>query len=339
MEEKIFELIEGAKKTISLGLLDTNYTDKSDPILSHYIAFLKVGIEVGLITESNIELYKIDRVVFNEKSNAYADWCFNILTLAPRFFLERSEQEQRNVIFHELIHSVMDILIKSNKFSQNFKNFCYHTNQVEGYVTSEKIQKYNSIIELGNYYQNNPFSLIGDSITFFNEVTTQSLAEILTAKSYGQSRGEYKKFDSKILTNESILKSNFATYQEYQQPFHYFLRTVNGLGAIENDDDLFIEYFKLLYNGTIWQQIIGTYTEKNNLQDLFEFLSMLAILLKTKESSMGINVVYGGNKDELTKLINYICVKMNEMRDVSETKQYPFIEYMPIPTKRVSLSF
>ena len=54
---------------------------------------------------------------------------------------------------------------------------------------------------------------------------------------------------------------------------------------------------------------------------------------------MGINVVYGGNKDELTKLINYICVKMNEMRDVSETKQYPFIEYMPIPTKRVSLSF
>lgn len=341
MEDKVMKLIASAKDNLNSALLNTKYVDKSDSILSHYIEFFKIGIEVGLINEKNIDMYEIKEVVFNEKGNAYAAWSLNTLILQPRFFIERNEQEQRNTIFHELIHSLMEKLINNNEFSSNFKKFCYHTNQSEGYVTSERIQKYNSMIELElvNHFQNNPFDLIGYSIIFINEATTNNLAEILTARSYGQTRGEYKNFDSKILTNGSILKSNFDSYQEYQQPFNYFLRTINGLGNINNDEELFIEYFKMLWNGTIWQHIIGTYTEKNNHQELFEFLSTMAVLLLAKQSSMGINVVYSGNKDELTQLINYTCVKMNEMRDDSETKQYPFIKFMDIPTKRVSLSF
>lgn len=339
MEDKIMELIESAKEKFNSALLNTEYADKSDSILSHYIAFLKVGIEVGLITENDIELYRINRIIFNEKSNAYAAWNSNTLTLAPRFFIERNEQEQRNVVFHELIHSLMEKLIRNNNFVNNFRNFCYQVNQDRGYLSKEGIQKYESVIEITNYYKENPFNLICGSITFFNETTTQNLAEILTVRSYNQNRSEYKNFDSKILTDASILKSNFDTYQEYQQPFNCFLRTINGLGKIDNDDELFIEYFKMLWNGTIWQQIIGTYEEKNNLQELFEILSAMSVLLMAKESSMGINVVYSGNKDELTQLINSICVKMNELRDNNEIKQYPFIEYMPIPIRRASLSF
>ena len=64
MEDKIMELIESAKDKFNSALLNSNYTDKSDSILSHYIAFLKVGIEVGLITENDIELYRINRIVF-----------------------------------------------------------------------------------------------------------------------------------------------------------------------------------------------------------------------------------------------------------------------------------
>ena len=347
MEDKVMKLIARAKDNLNIALLNTKYADKSDSILSHYIAFLKVGIEVGLIDEKNIDIYEIKKVVFYEKGNAYASWIGNILTLEPRFFIERNEQEQRNVIFHELIHSLMEKLIYFNEFYDNFKNFCDRTNQSEGYVTSETIEKYinmfdKTLIQSGKVseWQSTPSFLYFSSRIFFNEATTQNLAEILTLRSYGQIRGEYKTFDSKILTDASILQSNFVTYQEYQQPFNYFLRTINGLGKIDNDEELFIEYFKMLWNGTIWQQIIGTYIEKNNLQELFEILSTMTVLLEAKKSSMGINVVYSGNKDELTQLINSICVKMNELRDNNEIKQYPFIEYMPIPsTRRASSSF
>ena len=346
MEDKVMKLIERAKDNLNSALLNTMYADKSDSILSHYIEFLKTGISVGLINEKNIDVYEIKEVVFNEKGNAYARWSLNTLILEPRFFIERNEQGQRITIFHELIHSLMEKLIVNNEFCSNFKNFCYHTNQSEGYVTSGTIEKYmnmfdKTLIQLGHisHWQSTPLNLTSLSITFFNEATTHNLAEILTARSYNQKRGEYKNFDSKILTDASILKSNFDTYQEYQQPFNYFLRTINGLGKFDNDEELFIEYFKMLWNGTIWQQIIGTYAEKNNLKELFEILNAMAVLLRAKESSMGINVVYSGNKDELTQLINSICVKMNELRDNNEIKQYPFIEYMPIPTRRASLSF
>lgn len=326
MENKIIELRNNAKEKLQIALNDTTYLNKKEEILSDYMEFLKIGIVSNLINEKNIDIYSIEKIVYNEKGNAYASWRNKELTLQPRFFLERNREEQRNVIFHELIHALMDELILSNNNANNFINFCFN---IDDYLTKEELDiillKFKDIIELNN--NNLSRDLACEINWFINESTTQNLAEILTAKSFNKTREEYAKFESKILTDSSILKSNFATYPEFQQVFNYFLRTINGLGTIENDEELFLEYFKLLQSGTIWQQIIGTYFEKNKIPDLFEFFMTMSVLKRVKDSSMGINVNYNGDKEKLTQLINSLCIKMNELRNNDELKEYPYVEF------------
>lgn len=335
IENEIIRLRECAKDNLHKGLNNTIYSDKADSILSDYLEFLKIGISFGLVNLENINMYVIKKVTFNEKGNAYALWCQGTLTIYPRFFLERNREEQRNVLFHELIHSLMEGLIVINDYVANFSNFCA---KIRDYLNQDEInfifEKYKGIIELSNYYINKPSNLACEVKIFINESTTQNLAEILTAKSLGKTREKYKKFDSKILTDDTMLQSNFVTYPEYQQVFNSFFRTINGLGTIESDEKLFLTYFKMLKSGTIWQQIIGTYFEKNKLPDLFEFLMTLSVLKMVKESSMGINVVYNGDKNKLTQLVNSMLIKMNQLRNTDELKNYPFVEFPnPEPIK------
>lgn len=332
IENKVIELIKTAEENLRKGLNNTKYYDKIEEILSYYIEFLKTGIAFGIINNDNINIYTITEVVYNEKSNAYARWSrferYGTLTLAPRFFLERNSEEQKNIIFHELIHSLMVNLIKESCFFHNFSNFCV---KIKDYLTQKDIdsilEKFKGIIELSNHYIDKPGNLVSEIGGFINEATTQNLAEILVAKSLNKPRNEYKKFESKILTDESILVSNFATYPEYQYVFNSFLRTINGLGTIENDEILFLEYFKMLQNETIWQQIIGAYFEKEKNFELFEFMMTMVVLKKVKEKSMGINVEYTGDKTKFTYLINSLCVKMNQLRNTDEIKNYPYVEF------------
>lgn len=337
IESEIIRFRECAKDNLHKGLNNTIYSDKAESILSDYLEFLKIGIVFGLITLENINMYTIKEVVFNEKGNAYASWCLGTLTIQPRFFLERNREEQRNVLFHELIHSLMEGLIVINDYATNFSNFCA---KIGDYLNQDEInfifEKYKGIIELSNYYINKPSNLACEVKNFINESTTQNLAEILTAKSLGKTREKYKKFDSKIFTDDIMLQSNFATYPEYQQVFNSFLRTINGLGTIENDEELFLEYFKMLQSGSIWQQIIGTYFEKNKIPDLFEFLMTLSVLKKAKESSMGIKVVYNGDKNKLTQLVNSMFIKMNQLRNIDEPQNYPFVEFPKPESIRIS---
>lgn len=340
IESEIIRLRECAKDNLHKGLNNTIYSDKAESILSDYLEFLKIGIAFGLINLENINMYTIKEVIFNEKGNAYASWCIGTLIIQPRFFLERNREEQRNVLFHELIHSLMESLIVTNDYAANFSNFCA---KMGDYLNQDEInfifEKYKGIIELSNYYTNKPSNLACEVNAFINESTTQNLAEILTSRSLGKTRERYKKFDSKILTDDTILQSNFATYPEYQQVFNSFLRTINGLGIIESDEELFLEYFKMLESGTIWQQIIGTYFEKNKLPDLFEFLMTLSVFKMVKESSMGINVVYNGDKNKLTQLVNSMFIKMNQLRNNDELKNYPFVEFPKPEPESIKFSF
>lgn len=335
IESEIIRLREIAKDNLQKGLNNTIYFDKIESILSDYLEFLKVGVAYGLINLENINIYNIKEVVFLEKGNAYARWNSGKLILEPRFFLERNREEQRNVLFHELIHSLMEGLIKINDYSRNFLYFC---DKIGEYLTQDEInfifEKYKGIIELKNTCK--PSDLACEAVVFINEATTQNLAEILANKSLGKTPEKYKKFDSKILTDDTILQSNFVTYPEYQQVFNYFLRTINGLGNIESDEKLFLEYFKMLKSGTIWQQIIGTYSEGNNLFYLFEFLITLCVFKQVKESSMGINVVYTGDKNKLTQLVNQMCIKMNQLRNKDELKNYPFVKF-PTPAPKTAI--
>ena len=327
-QEKIIELRTAAKENLEKGLKDTPYENEVDSILKDYLEFLKVGISFGLINLDNINMYEIKEAKYIENGNAYASWVMGNLTIQPRFFIERNSEERRNVLFHELIHSLMEKLINYNVYADNFTNLCLNMSDYLDQKDIDSIlEKFDDIMPLSIYEKKHPSSLASLSKIFINEATTQSLAEILTSISLNKSREGYKKVESKLFTEDTILQSNFATYPEYQQIFLSFLRTINGLGTIENDDKLFLEYFTRLENGTIWQQIVGTYSEKNKMPELFETLMTLTFLKNAKESSMGINVSFSGDKNKMTKLINDLITKLNQSRNLDEPKNYPYVEY------------
>ena len=240
-----------------------------------------------------------------------------------------------------MIHSLLDQLL-SSKQCVNFGNFLNKVNDIlDKERISEILNNYQGLVS-DNFLDSklkNIFNLVSLEISrFLNEATTQNLAEILTSKSLKKSRDDYQKFESKIFTTEILLTSNFCTYPEYQQVFNAFLRTINGLGNIDNDEELFSRYFEMLKSGVIWQQIIGTYSEKNKLSELFEFLMTMSILLTAKESSMGIGVEYEGDKNKLTQLINSLYNKMIELRNEDEIINYPYIEYEKPEAKKIKIT-
>ena len=341
LDSKVNRLIEIAKEKIECGLRNTEYSNMFKKILIDYIDFLKVGIELGLINNENINLYEINECVYRPDGNAYAAWRCHSLFIDPRFFIEINEDEQKNVIFHELIHSLLDQLL-SSKQCVNFGNFLNKVNDIlDKERISEILNNYQGLVS-DNFLDSklkNIFNLVSLEISrFLNEATTQNLAEILTSKSLKKSRDDYQKFESKIFTTEILLTSNFCTYPEYQQVFNAFLRTINGLGNIDNDEELFSRYFEMLKSGVIWQQIIGTYSEKNKLSELFEFLMTMSILLTAKESSMGIGVEYEGDKNKPTQLINSLYNKMIELRNEDEIINYPYIEYEKPEAKKIKIT-
>ena len=114
MELKIEEMIIVAKNKISDALKQTEYSSYINEIVEDYAIFIRVCIENGLIkNESELELFRINDVKYFE-GNAYASWIWHKLTLQKRFFVERTKEERRNVLFHELIHSLMEQLFDND---------------------------------------------------------------------------------------------------------------------------------------------------------------------------------------------------------------------------------
>ena len=62
-----------------------------------------------VLNEKELSLFEINEVKYFD-GNAYASWLLHSLTLQKRFFVERTKEERRNVLFHELIHSLMEQL-------------------------------------------------------------------------------------------------------------------------------------------------------------------------------------------------------------------------------------
>ena len=339
MELKIEEMIIRAKNKISAALEQTEYSSYIGEIVEDYVVFIKVCIEKGLINNvSELELFKIDDVEYFE-GNAYASWLWHKLTLQKRFFVERTKEERRNVLFHELIHSLMEQLFAiDNLYYKNFLNYIKRLDEVLSLEQFDKIrEKYIDIFN-GKYYEKNS-NLVCDAMQTFNEVTTQYLAELLTNYSYGTKKKNNSVFESKIMIPNEHFKSFFVTYPEYEQLFLNFLRTLNGFGSIEDNDELFHKWFDGLQSGYIWDHIIGTYNNEQNKEILLDFLVGFGAVRKAKESSMGINVEYSGNKNLLTKnLIGLDCVLT---QNINHNKDVRFLhESIPdLPAEHISISF
>lgn len=327
MENKILELIENASNKISNALVETEYKSYTEQIVRDYSIFLITIIEYGLIKdETELDLFKINTVKYFD-GNAYASWGYHNLTIQKRFFVERNDEERRNVLFHELIHSLMEKLFTfDNPYFANFGKFLKN---IDNLLTKDRInnirRKFPDIFQ-SKYYDKN-YNVVSESFQTFNEVTTQYLAEILTADSYSKNKQSPKHFQSKIFIENDYFLSDFSIYPEYEQIFLNFLRTINGFGNIESNDDLFYKWFMMLREGTIWNQIISTYKSKGNIELLFEFLISFAALRHAKESSMGIDVVYQGDKEVLTKSLIELDNKLKQNRNLDDECIFDYVEY------------
>lgn len=339
MELKIEEMIIVAKNKISDALKQTEYSSYINEIVEDYAIFIRVCIENGLIkNESELELFRINDVKYFE-GNAYASWIWHKLTLQKRFFVERTKEERRNVLFHELIHSLMEQLFNfDNLYYKNFLNYIKRMDENLSSEQFDKIRKKYIDIFNGKYYEKNS-NLVCEAMQTFNEVTTQYLAELLTNYSYGNEKKNNSVFDSKIMIHNDHFKSCFVTYPEYEQLFLNFLRTLNGFGSIEDNDELFHKWFAELQSGYIWDRIIGTYNNEQNKEILLEFLAGFGAVRKAKESSMGIDVEYSGDKSLLTK--NLIELDIVLVRNINHNKNvmFPHESIPDLPIEHISISF
>ena len=203
-----------------------------------------------------------------------------------------------------------------------------NSKDIFGVFVFKRGKKYNDIYK-GGYYDKMS-NVVCDAMKTFNEVTTQYLAEILTAYSYGKKKKDASVFDSKIMIKNDYFKSYFVTYPEYEQLFISFLRTLNGFGNIEDNDKLFYKWFEELKSGHIWDRIIGTYNNEQSKELLLEFLVGYNAVRKEKESSMGIGVDYTGDKNILTKNLIELDTALAKNINYNKEVKYPH-ENIPKP--------
>lgn len=169
-------------------------------------------------------------------------------------------------------------------------------------------------------------------IKFFNEVLTQETAERFSEEIDGNKRREKHKFNSKIFTPDIDCESNFQTYEDYQELFFAFARTINGFGNL-NDAEIYDKFNEMLENGTIANQIIGTYQEKNKEYDLISIFVLMEKVRIAHEKAMGINVAYSGDKKALTNEVNKMLRYLRENKNIDEVKKYNVESYPPPPSR------
>lgn len=339
MELKIDEMVIGARNKISAALEQTEYSSYVSEIVEDYVVFIKICIEKGLIKNvSELELFRIDDVKYFE-GNAYASWIWHRLTLEKRFFIERTKEERRNVLFHELIHSLMEkLFVSDNLYYKNFLNYIKRLDEVLSLDQFDAIREKYSDIFKGKYYQKNS-NLVCVAMQTFNEVTTQYLAELLTNYSYGNKKKNNVMFESKIMIPNYYFKSFFVTYPEYEQLFFSFLRTLNGFGSIEDNDELFYKWFYELQSGYIWDRIIGTYNNEQNKEMLLEFLAGFGVVRLAKEFSMGIGVEYSGDKKLLTENLIELDTLLGKNINHYPNTSFSHESIPDLPTEHITISF
>ena len=337
MNFKIDQMVSIARNKISEALNQTEYSSHINEIVEDYVLFIKICIEKGLIkNEKDLELFEINSVKYFD-GNAYASWSHHNLTVQKRFFVERTSEERRNVLFHELIHSLMENLFNHNNLY--YSNFLNYINRLDLPQEQFDIQR-EKYIDIFNdkYYEKNS-NLVCGAMQTFNEVTTQYLAELLTNYSYGKSKKLNSPFDSKIMTQNNHFKSFFITYPEYEQLFINFLRTLNGFGNIEDNDKLFYKWFDMLKSGYIWDHIIGTYNHEQNKELLLEFLAGFTAVRNAKESSMGINVQYLGDKKLLTENLIDLDISLIQNYNYNKNVTFPHECIPDLPAEQVTFRF
>ena len=339
ISKTINEMVENFYEKTNQALQNTDYSKYTPQIVNDYKTFLVTAINCGLISNlEDLNLFIVNKVEYSD-GYAYAGWNSRNLSLFKRFFVERTDEERRNVIFHELIHSLINKFLSSINNDYRFVNFIHFEENINVLLTNEQIKairdKFNDIFT--NPYYNRNENMVFEAMQSFNEFTTQYLAEILCAMSYERKMKAPQYFSSKIFTENHGFVSDFCTYPEYEEIFLNFLRTINGFGNIDNNNELFNKWFSMIKDGSIWNQIICTYKSKGNINILFDFLISYGALRCAKESSMGIGIEYRGDKEKLTRSIQELDEKLKKLRNYDPEIVFDYEEYHQVQREVIRL--
>lgn len=117
------------------------------------------------------------------------------------------------------------------------------------------------------------------------------------------------------------------------------MRTLNGFGSIEDNDKLFCKWFDELKSGYIWDHIIGTYNHEQNKELLLEFLVGFAAVRKAKESSMGIDAEYLGDRNLLTKNLVDLDTILIQNLNRNKSVKFPHENIPDLPTEHITIKF
>lgn len=327
--DQIQTMIQDFKTKINNAFKETKYSNETDQIISAYKKYLIYGMKIGFLNSNNIRLFNINSVTFDPKTNSYAmmstSQSINDLSISERFFeeLKNNNRHRDNVIYHELSHIIFTTLCRE-KLS-NLRLYILYLEQQKGW-------KYTFDFNSNYVKACNGFTML------FDEVLTQETSERFSEGIEGYQRKEKSKFKSKIYTPDIDCESNFQTYEDYQELFLSFARTLNGFGNL-NDAEIYDKFKDMLEKGTIANHIIGTYQEKHLESELTNIFLIMEKVVEAHIAAMGINVVYTGDKEALTNEVNELLAFLRQNKNVDKFKEYTVEDYPPPPRIKATSNF
>lgn len=312
IENEIQTMVQDFEMKVNKAFENTKYSNETEQIIEAYRNYLNQGIKNGFIKPDDLNLYSFSKVIYDPNFNGYADTGF---TISERYFIELKDDNihKNNVIYHEFSHLHFTPLCIKNL--SNLQGFNYYILKKIGHT---------------NFKADSDYAIASNAFVLWDEFLTQETAERFSEEIDGNKRREKHKFNSKIFTSDINCESNFQTYEDYQELFLAFARTINGFGYL-NDAEIYDKFKDMLEEGTIANQIIGTYQEKNKEIDLINIFILMGKVKLAHENAMGINKSYSGDKEALTNEVNMMLKYLRENKNLDEFKKYNIKEYKDRP--------
>lgn len=312
IKNEIQTMVQDFEEKVNKAFENTKYSNETNQIIEAYRNYLNQGIKNGFIKPDELNLYRFSTVIYDPEFSGYANTGF---TISERYFLELKDDNihKNNVIYHEFTH--LHFTPQCNKNLTNLNGFNYYILKKIGHT---------------NFKAGSDYDIASNAVVLMNEFLTQETAERFSEEIDGNKRREKHKFNSKIFTPDINCESNFQTYQDYQELFLAFARTINGFGNLK-DAEIYDKFKDMLEEGTIANQIIGTYQEKNKECDLINVFILMGKVKLAHESAMGINKSYSGDKEALTNEVNMMLKYLRENKNLDEFKKYSVKEYKERP--------
>ena len=261
MVEMNEKLVEDFKNALLQGLVNTDYFNFVKEIGDDYEEFIKIGIKMGFIKcENELNILRISSVKYCD-GKIDAKIADDTLILQKNFFSERNYRERKIIVFHVLFYKLFE------------KYFSLNNSQVQNFVNY-----------LNNNYTFIDKAILYEALEILKVCTSQYLSQIIVSLTYQKNRKKINSFSSSVFFNNRYFLTDFIIYQEYEQLFIHFLKTLKN---IENNEELFNYWFDMIQSGEAWPNIIGIYNDnKDLLVNFFDNIVQVKRMIEISESKV-----------------------------------------------------